>query len=412
MTAAHPAPPDPRVVRWLALGIGLVVAAVGIGVALRGWRHSPALWGLPFWQVTYGNGFIRRALVGTIFQGVAGSASAATQARAVVTIAHILLFVLIISFAAWLAVLAARATSPTHALALGLVALPIVGSSLFPTMAFTPGYLDVVMLLIALGSAALLARGWIWAAGAAGALAPFIHEMFICLWIPLAVLGWAILRRTGQRRPRWQDLVALAAPFVTALMVVAASSASDARREIDQHATGTAAFKLTLLHQQFGQTLSSALTRMGHIQGAYWWPTEPFALLYFCWPAVLALTLYIIWRRALLDGWARAALVLALVSPWLMLIVAWDLSRLIVLSDALVLIVVLGLESGIVGEPFPPVRAAGLGLLAGAGVLAIALPFLYANFDLYNTYHRANGPLAWDLMPVIHPVLEHMFHLA
>ena len=57
-------------------------------------------------------------------------------------------------------------------------------------------------------------------------------------------------------------------------------------------------------------------------------------------------------------------------------------------------------------------RLAGLGLLAGAGVLAIALPFLYANFDLYNTYHRANGPLAWDLMPVIHPVLEHMFHLA
>jgi len=411
MTGAHPASPDLRTVRWLALGIGLVTALAGIGVALRGWQHTAALWGLPFWQVTYGDGFIRRALVGTIFQGLAGGSSAATQARTVVTVAHILLFVLILAFAAWLAVLTARATSPTHALALGLVALPIIGSSLFPTMAFTPGYLDVVMLLFALGSAALLARGWIVPAGAVAAIAPFVHEMFMYLWLPLAVLGWAILRRQGQRRPRWLDLAALAAPFVTGLIVVAASSASDARQEIAQQATGSAAFKLTLLQQQFGQTLSSALTRMGHIQGAYWWPTEPFALLYFCWPAALAVVLYMYWRRELLGGWARAALVLALVCPWLMLAVAWDLSRLIVLSNALVLIVVLALETGIVREPFPRVGAAGLALLAGAGVLAIALPFLYANFNLYNTYHRANGPLGWDLMPVVHPVLARIFHL-
>jgi hypothetical protein len=58
------------------------------------------------------------------------------------------------------------------------------------------------------------------------------------------------------------------------------------------------------------------------------------------------------------------------------------------------------------------VRPTALGLLAGAGVLAVALPFLYANFNLYNTYHRADGPLGWDLMPVIHPVLARMFHLA
>ncbi len=412
MPTAGRVPSDPRVVRWLALGIGSVAILVGIGVALRGWRHTPALWGLPFWQVTYGDGFIRRALVGTIFQGVAGGASQAAQARAVATIAHLLLVVLIIAFAAWLAVLCARATSTTHALALGLLALPIVGSSLFPTMAFTPGYLDAVMLLFALGAAALLARGSIVAAGALAALAPFVHEMFLYLWIPLAVLGWAILHRQGQRRPRWQDLAALAAPFVTGIVVVAASSASDARREIDQHATGTAVFKLTLLHQQFGQTLSSALTRMGQIQRAYWWPTEPFALLYFCWPALLTLTLYMIWRRAVLDVWARAALVLALVCPWLMLVLAWDLSRLIVLSNALVLIVVLALETGIIGRPFPRVRPTALGLLAGAGVLSVALPFLYANFNLYNTYHRADGPLGWDLMPVIHPVLARMFHLA
>jgi hypothetical protein len=279
-------------------------------------------------------------------------------------------------------------------------------------MAFTPGYLDVVMLIFALAAAALVARGWVWPAGAVAAVAPFIHEMFVYLWIPLVVLAWAILRRSGRTRPRWHDVLGLAAPFATGLFVVAASSAADARRAIDQHVTGTATFKATLLHQQFGQTVSSSLTRMQHIQGAYWWPTEPFALLYFCWPAVLGAVLYMIWRRAQLDAWARAALVLAVVCPWLMLIVAWDLSRLIVLSNALVLIVVLALETGIIDVPLARVRPAGLGVLAAAGVLAIALPFLYANFDLYNTYHRANGPLGWDLMPLVHPVLAQMFHLA
>jgi hypothetical protein len=412
LTRARPVTPDYRTARLRAAGIALVLAAVGVGAALRGWEHKPALWGLPLWQVTYDDGFIRRGLVGAIFQGLGGGLSAAAQARAVVTIAHVLLLVLVLTFAVWIGLLAARATSTMHALALGLLALPIVGSSLFPTMAFTPGYLDVVMLIFALGSAALLARGWILAAGVIAAIAPFIHEMFVVLWVPLAVLGWAVLCRRGDRRPGLQAILGLAAPFVTTLVVVTASSASAARVEIARHVTGTSTFKLTLLHQQFTQTLSSTLSRMDHIQRAYWWPTEPFALLYFCWPAVLAAALYVTWRRAQLDRWARASLVLAVVCPWLMLIVAWDLSRLIVLSNALVLIVILGLETGIVGEPFGRIRPAALGGLAAAGVVALALPFLYANFNLYNTYHRAHGPLGWDLMPLVHPVLARMFHLA
>jgi len=412
LTGSRPMPIDRRSLRLMAAGIALVLAAVGIGVALRGWQHRPALWGLPFWQVTYGEGFIRRGLVGTIFQGLAGGLSAAAQGRAVVTIAHVLLAALVVGFAAWIGILAARATSTTHALVLGLLALPIVGSSLFPTLAFTPGYLDVVMLGVALGCAALLARGWILPAGALAALAPFIHEMFIDLWIPLAVLGWAVLRRQGDGRPGWGAVLGLGAPFVTTLAVVIASSATAAQLEVARHVTGTGAFKLTLLHQQFTQTLSSTVPRMEHIQRAYWWPTEPFALLYFCWPAILVAALYLTWRRAQLDRWARASLLLAVVCPWLMLIVAWDLSRLIVLSNALVLIVVLGLETGLVGEPFVRVRPAALAGLAAAGVFAMALPFLYANFDLYNTYHRTHGPLAWDLMPVLHPILARMFHLA
>jgi hypothetical protein len=404
----HPSPLNPT---WVAVLTGLVATVIGILVALRGQMHTAALWGLPLWQVTYHSGFIRRGLVGTVFQGLFGGLSETRQASLVVALAHVMLLVLILAFAAWLAVLAYRAPSPTHAIAFGLLALPIIGSSLFPTMAFTPGYLDSLMLLFAIATAALLARRQLWAAGCVAAIAPFAHEMFVYFWIPLAVFGFFVAQRRDLRRPLWATLVPLGLPFIAGLVVVAATSAAAAQREIDQRVTGTAIFKVTLLKQQFGQTLSSALTRMDHIQGAYWWPTEPFALVYFCWPAVLAVVLYMFWRRLQLDAWARAALALALVCPWLMLMLAWDLSRLLVMSNGMVLIVILGLESQFITQPLPRFRRTSLGLLAAAGIVETALPFLYANFDLYNTYHRNNGPVPVDLMPLIRPVIARMFHL-
>jgi hypothetical protein len=396
---------------WVATLTGLVALVVGILVGLRGYTHTAALWGLPFWQVTYHSGFIRRGLVGTLFQGLFGGLSDARQATLVVTIAYGLLLALIIAMAVWLALLADSAPSRVQALALGLLALPIIGSSLFPTMAFTPGYLDSVLLLFAIASAALLARGQLWAAGCLAAIAPFVHEMFVYLWVPLAVFGYFVARRRQHQRPPWATLVSLALPFIAGLVAVGASSASAAQRQIALHVTGTASFKVTLLRQQFGQTLSSALARMGDIQSAYWWPTEPFAMVYFCWPAVLAVALYMVWRRDLLDRWARTALVLAVVCPWLLLVLAWDLSRLLVLANAMVLIVIFGIESQFVTEPLPQIQRTSLVILAAAGILEIALPFLYANFDLYNTYHRNNSPVPYDLMPLVRPALAHMFHL-
>ena len=94
-----------------------------------------------------------------------------------------------------------------------------------------------------------------------------------------------------------------------------------------------------------------------------------------------------------------------------MLMLAWDLSRLLVMSNGMVLIVILGLESQFIAQPLPRFRRTSLGLLAAAGIVETALPFLYANFDLYNTYHRNNGPVPVDLMPLIRPVIARMFHL-
>ncbi len=76
-TPPAPAPRTAPVPAWLALASAAVMIAIGVLVGLRGFHRTALVWGRPFWEVTYSSGFIRRGLVGTIFQGCsAGSASA------------------------------------------------------------------------------------------------------------------------------------------------------------------------------------------------------------------------------------------------------------------------------------------------------------------------------------------------
>jgi len=55
----------------------------------------------------------------------------------------------------------------------------------------------------------------------------------------------------------------------------------------------------------------------------------------FCCPAVLAVVLYALWRGDVLSVLDRIALESALLGPWTMLAIAWDLSRLLVLGNAM-----------------------------------------------------------------------------
>jgi hypothetical protein len=148
---------------------------------------------------------------------------------------------------------------------------------------------------------------------------------------------------------------------------------------------------------------------MDWLQRLYWWPTEPAALIYFCWPALLAVTVYLVWRRHLLDWAARAALVLAIAAPWSALILAWDLSRLILLANAMSLIVILAIETTLdTRGTAPPQRAVNV-VLGGATVLAMSLPFMYVYFN--RGFYLHHGPLRWSLWPVLHPALAHLFRL-
>ena len=408
-TPVAPATRTSPVPTWFALISAAVMIAIGVLVGLRGFHRTALVWGRPFWEVTYSSGFIRRGLVGTIFQGLFGGLGFGTQTDLVIEITMIVALVLLVGLATWLGVLVAHAPSRENALRLTLISLPIVGSALFSMLVFTTGYLDGILLLFAAAGAVLLARGHLWPAVALGCIAPVVHELFIYLWIPIAVLGYAVLAHRHPRHSVRVLIPALCAPIVAALAVVTIPSRTTTAHELATHVVGTASYKATLLHWEFGQSLTAALHRMDHLQSRFWWPTEPAAFVYFCWPAILAVALYMTWRWQLLDRVAKAALVLAILSPWAALILAWDLSRLVLLSNALVLIVIYGIETTIVDEPGGELHAATIGALVGCTVLAIALPYMFVQFNV--GYYLHAGPLRWSLMPVLHPVLASWFHL-
>ncbi len=105
----------------------------------------------------------------------------------------IVALVLLVGLAAWLALLVAHAPSRSNALRMTLISLPIAGSALFSMLVFTTGYLDGILLLFAAGCAVLFARGHLWPAVVLGCIAPVVHELFIYMWIPVAVFGYAVL---------------------------------------------------------------------------------------------------------------------------------------------------------------------------------------------------------------------------
>ncbi len=402
-------PRDSSIPNWAPAAAAGVVVALGVLAGLRGVHPAVMTWGRAFWEVSYQSGLIRRGLAGTIFQLFYGRLTFSQQSPMIIEITVSATLALLVAVAVWLALLVQRAPNGSHALRLVLISLPIVGSSLFATLVFETGYLDVFLLLIALVSAALLTRGWLWSAVVIAAVAPFIHELFIFLWVPVALFGAHVFM--GGRNARSKSVVAsaLLLPVASAAVVIWGSSSAAISREIRLHVVGSAAYKAGLLHVQFGQSVHSSLQAASHLQATHWWPAEPVDILYFCWPAIVAVAVYMWWRWSILDWWARAALASALLSPWATLAVAWDLSRLILLANAMSLILIFAIETRLKGRALPRARPAWIAAFAGLTALALSLPFVYAWFPTATQYSR--GLLRVDLGPLLHPLMTRWMHV-
>jgi hypothetical protein len=108
-TTGPASPRTPPVPSWFALASAATMIAIGILVGLRGFHRTALVWGRPFWEVTYSSGFIRRGLVGTVFQGLFGGLTFGTQTDLVIEITMVVALALLVGLATWLALLVANA---------------------------------------------------------------------------------------------------------------------------------------------------------------------------------------------------------------------------------------------------------------------------------------------------------------
>lgn len=363
----------------VAVGALLLVAA--LASAYRGFDASIRRWGAPNIYLNYSHGLVRRGFVGEVYRlaGLPATPAAFSGGCWLAMLGVIVLSV----------VLALRARHLHPATVVLLVA-----SQFLPTMAFNNGYLDVYIFVLVLLLYAAVARGWWVAAAVLSFVGPLVHEEFVFFLVPL---GLVLLLRWRRGLPVRPHVSALAAAAVTtAAVVLFDSPAAGAQLMAESPLPRSVAD--AMVSDQLGQTLLPSLTFMTH----FWALTWRFALplgAFMVLPALLMLALNL--RRVVRAPWIASAL-----SPLLMLLLAWDLSRIVVMACFLTFVVLCVSESPWMSPTPLPTASAGLtGVMVGA-LLAFAyysVPALYAYpsygylLTSWNTYveRLINQPQVW-----------------
>jgi hypothetical protein len=297
-----------------------------------------------YWMVDYRHGFIKRALVGTLFAPLRARAPF-DLLRPVILAIHVFACLLIIYQCFRLFARAvAREESFDAALTIALGFLCLMCSPLMSSLAYLVGYVDVYFIAVALAGFSLVLDEHYAAAALVASVGPLIHESFVFLWSPVAVMlawSWATTNRH-----RIGKLFVIVLPAASAVAVAALHNQSAAVHAIQQlqlpqdvkdRALYQLAFTLPALFDHMmkleypGRSLNLA------IAGAYF--LIPGA-------GVLWAAAFVHWRRWAPRPWTTLGIaVLATLAPLTLLALAWDLSRFLVWSSLSAGLVLIGLGS-------------------------------------------------------------------
>lgn len=270
---------------------------------------------------------VRRGLIGQLFQAVFGVLSP-TQLVGPVWGLHVAALVVLAGAAVLLSATVFNRIGWRDRLVFAAIALWIFASQLWATLAYNVGYLDVYLLAMALAAAVLLARGQVIPCAVIMILGPFAHEYFLFL-VPFILAAGS--RPSGQ--PGGTSPLTLGGlgglSFAAAAVVVvfsnrAANEAQLASMPLDE------AVKQNLLFSTLGQGLGGAFQRMTFLL----FENIGFTLVNFGFYLAPALILCagILWWKAPRGDVQRWALVMAGLFPAAALLLAWDLSRLLVMT--------------------------------------------------------------------------------
>lgn len=343
-----------------------IMAMASIALAtLAVWRGSadrinPHV--LTYYVVNYGDGLIRRALVGEVYSWFVQQKDLATVKAVMTWMYTPLLALLLAALFCWVAIVERRRRDYLLLAILGV----FLASQFVPTLAYDVGFLDVFDYLLVTIAAASLARRRYAAVVVAGAIGPLIHEAFIFCWLALVPLVlW--------ERPSWQRVAVLLVPLVSTAGIYFCASPDAAVAQIRASVLPDADKELAL-NFALGQTVTANVDML-LVKYRNYLANALAAGAFFTLPAAIVLCLYGAARR---RGADIAILICATAAPLLILTLAWDLSRFLVSAMFFALIAVLYMET-----VRPAVRVAwyvpATGWLCAA--LLVQVPFTYAYFE-------------------------------
>ncbi|QTL03723.1 hypothetical protein J5J86_23865 [Aquabacter sp. L1I39] len=347
---------------------------------LKGWRGVIQGWGLPYWYVSYGDGLVRRGLAGEMVHRLYGTVSEAILTRPVLIFHGACLVILGAIFCALAATVMARLQGRAQIVFLGL-ALWVFTAQGWALVSYNAGYLDSPVLLLATLAALLLWTGRPLLAAIPIAVGPLVHEFSVFL-LPMALAAGLLPGTPPDRRktvPLWglAALGALGVGIAVAVTLLADPAATVA--QINRMPL-SAEMKQALIQTQFGQGVRQAFFIMlDHFGRAPLYDVGNFA--FFLLPTVMACLGLLFWRAR--PGWRNVALALAGLAPVSVLLIAWDLSRLLTISNFSAGLLFLLAAEQRSRAPCPgvaPLKRAASGLLAAAAVLYGLLPGIYAYF--------------------------------
>lgn len=288
-------------------------------------------WAQYLWQIDYDFGFIRRALLGSVFRLFTGDLSASARDDAVLVVHYVSLglwFLLVIGcYLVGLSKSEYRARHTTTLILAAALAAPAIS-----TLSYNTGLADLFMQVLVLLAFVALVRENMPGFLACGLLGPFIHEAFLFIWMPLgcfALIGWVV---NGSAKNRaW--VAASFAPIVSWALVEfldnpTAAANAIAITDLDE------ATRKEVLSIQLGFTLARSFETMLRLYSDYFYNFLVNSAYFLSLPIA---SLFVLPRLRPPSGRSPAVqrapgvvsilLAAAILSPASVLLFAWDLSR-------------------------------------------------------------------------------------
>lgn len=375
---------------------------------LKGNVDRVQVWGEYIWLVSYKYGFIKRGLVGTLFQSVFGEIPLATQLNLIVwfhKITAIFFFLAISTFFltnSWKILPEKKQRYFFLFLFLALMITP-----LWPTLIYNTGYLDLILMVVSfLGFAAFFFKDSPqYLLICLGIVGPLFHEGFLFFWLPLVIIIWhENLLLT--KKWRWQSILLVTLAPLAVAVLISASHNNQALIQLFEEIVLPVEIEKALIEVQFNQTITQIIPYMLFLFQEYSGNFLVNSIYFLIQPIVVTglLLLNASGQRRPLKILGYSLFLLVPLAPLLILLIAWDLSRFLSFAAFGTLLLLgyilkqvrdghLQFQRGSKSYRFALVS------LIGGNILFVPAPLIYSYFDFATPICNDVCPAWFEITP-------------